>query len=60
MLLDDLEILKKQADHLSQAEKVMGKSVAIISSYDLLHCLFSISMIHMHQKVWGPVGRSGR
>ena len=60
MLLDDLEILKKQADHLSQAEKVMGKSVAIISSYDLLHCLFSIAMIHMHQKVWGPVSRSGR
>jgi len=57
-ILDELEMFKKQAHQLSLAEKVLGKSVAIISSYDLLHCLFAIVFIHMHQRVWGPVDRN--
>ena len=59
MVLNDLEILKKQAFQLSQAETQLKKSVAIISSYDLLHCMFAIVLVNMHQKVWGLVGRSG-
>ena len=55
VVLDDLELLKKQAEQLSQAEKRLKKSVAIISSYDLLHCLFTIVLINMHQKIWGPI-----
>jgi len=59
MVLNDLEILKKQAFLLSQAETQLKKSVAIISSYDLLHCMFSIVLINMHQKAWGTASRSG-
>ena len=58
MVLDNLETLKKQAEQLSQAEKLLKKSVGIISSYDLLHCMFTIVLIHMHQKIWGPVDRN--
>ena len=60
MVLNDLEILKKQAFQLSQAETQLKKSVAIISSYDLIRCMFSMVLISMHQKVWGPVSGSGR
>ena len=60
MVLQELEGLKKQAFQLSQAEKQLQKSVAIISSFDLLYCMFSIVMVNMHQKVWGPVGLSDR
>ena len=55
LVLNDLEILKKQAFQLSQAEKQLKKSVAIISSYELLHCMYAIVLINMYQKVWGPV-----
>ena len=58
LVLNDLEILKKQAYQLSQAEKQLKKSVAIISSYDLLHCIYAIVLINMYQKVWGTVSPS--
>ena len=58
MVLDELEMLKKQAEHLAQAEKLLKKSVTIISSYDLLHSVFTIVLIHMHQKIWGIVGNN--
>lgn len=57
MVLDELEMLKKQAELMAQTEKQLKKSVAIISSYDLLRSVFTIVLIHMHQKIWGIVGK---
>lgn len=55
-VLDELATLKRQADQLSRAEKLLNKSVIILSSYDLLHSMFTIVLVHMHQKIWGIVG----
>ena len=55
LFLDELEMLKKQADLLAQTEKLLKKSTAIISSYDLLRSVFTIVLIHMHQRIWGMV-----
>ena len=57
MVLDELEMLKKQAELMAQTEKQLKKSVAIISSYDLLRSVFTIVLIHMHQKIWGIVDK---
>jgi serine/threonine protein kinase/uncharacterized protein involved in tolerance to divalent cations len=55
-VLDELATLKRQADQLSRAGKQMNKSNTILSSYDLLHSMFTIVLVHMHQKIWGVVG----
>ncbi len=57
LVLDELEMLKKQAVQLAGPAKLLTKSVPIISSHDLLQALFAITLIHMHQKIWGIAGR---
>ena len=57
-MLDDLETLKKQSERLALAEKLMNKPMAIISSYDLLRCIFTVVLVNMHQKTWGPAERN--
>ncbi|MBW2678944.1 MAG: hypothetical protein JRD49_15445 [Deltaproteobacteria bacterium] len=57
LVLDELEMLKKQAVQLAGPAKLLTKSVPIISSHDLLQALFTTTLIHMHQKIWGIAGR---
>ncbi len=53
--LDELIYLKKQSAQCVSASNALQKSVPIISTYDLLNTIFTIVLVSMHQRCWGPV-----
>jgi len=59
-ILDDLVLMKKQSAQLIRTSTLLKKSVAIVSAYDLLNTMFTVVLVHMHQKQWGIVDIDAR
>jgi serine/threonine protein kinase len=59
-LLDELIYLKKQSAHLKSAAAALQKSVPIFKASELLNTMFTIVMVNMHQRLWGPINFHGQ